>query len=68
MLTPSAHRERVAVLTAMLRELEANPPPNCCLNCDNWQLREQACAKFGPVLDEHRAVGGCPEWTEELPF
>ena len=56
------------MLKSMLRELEANPPPNCCLNCDNWQLREQACAKFGPVLDEHRAVGGCPEWTEELPF
>lgn len=66
MLTPSEHRARIDALRSIAADMEANPPPMCCLNCDN--LEELGCVKFGAVPLEHRSLPGCPEWIEVMPF
>ena len=66
MLTPSQHNHQVRTLELVLVRLRENPPPACCLNCDNWRGTE--CVKFGAIAEEHRTTPGCPEWAEEIPF
>lgn len=66
MLTPSAHEHRIDTLRLVIADLEANPPPRCCLNCDN--MEKSVCVRFGPIQEEYQAAPGCPEWIEELPF
>ena len=66
MLTPSEHKARIDLPSTLIAELEANPPPQCCLNCDN--MDQGLCVKFGPIPDEHQGTPGCPEWVEIIPF
>lgn len=67
MLTPSEHRARIDALRLIAADMEANPPPMCCLNCDNME-KDRVCVRFGPIQEEYLASPGCPEWIEELPF
>lgn len=66
MLTPREHSARVAVLSALLHEMQTNPPPACCLNCDH--MAPSGCRHFGEIAPEHQRTPGCPAWEEACPF
>lgn len=70
MLTPREHGAMVRSMRIALAHLEANPPPACCMNCENLQRFSDGtrCRHFGEIAEEHMREPGCPRWDEVLPF
>lgn len=40
----------------------------CCLNCINWNARDETCAKFGARPPATIIVHGCRDHENDIPF
>lgn len=68
MLTPHEHDQMISDIKKTLAILEQHRPPECCLNCDNFDDKTGYCREWRAGVPMDARIAGCEKWVDLIPF